>query len=47
VILKFNKTRSGIRTAKTGQTGLANQTLRFYQRDLYKTYSIYIQVLCR
>jgi hypothetical protein len=27
--IKFNKTYSGIRTAKTGQSGLAKRTLRF------------------
>jgi hypothetical protein len=28
-ILKFNKAYSGIRTVKTGQSSLANWTLRF------------------
>jgi hypothetical protein len=28
-IMKFNKTHSGIRIAKTGQSSLANWTLRF------------------
>jgi hypothetical protein len=31
VILKFNKTHSGIRIIKIGQSGLANQTLWFCQ----------------
>jgi hypothetical protein len=40
-----NKARSGIRTVKIRQSSLVNQTLRFCQRDLHKTYSINFQAL--
>jgi hypothetical protein len=45
VIMKFNKTHSGIRAAKIGQYGLANQTLQFCQGVKHKTYSINFQAL--
>jgi hypothetical protein len=45
VILKFNKIHSGIRTVKTGQSSLVNQTLRFGQRVKHKAYSINFQAL--
>jgi hypothetical protein len=44
-ILKFNKTHSEIRTVKIEQSDLRNWTLRFCQRDLHKTNSIYFQAI--
>jgi hypothetical protein len=43
--MKFNKTRSEIRTVKTGQSSLKKRILRFCQRVKHKTYLIYFQSL--
>jgi hypothetical protein len=45
MILKFNKTYSEIRTVKTGQSDLVNQTIQLCQGVNHKTYSINFQTL--